>query len=240
MDRGWVRLHRKIQDNALWKEKPFSKIHAWIDLTLLANWKDDTLWFRGIAVSIKRGQVGWSQVSLSERWGWSRDKVRRFMTYLVSEGQIVQQTIQQGKYLTSLITIVNYEKFNPLDTADDTADRQQTDSRQGSKNKGKKVNKVKKELYTPDFEIFWNSYPKRKGKRLGKEKTNELWQKVKKDDRLLLLTAAKNYADSKTVKDGFARDPERFFKDNYWKDWAEKPEGKGHYGGKPGKYDHLS
>ena len=34
---GWISIHRKIQDNLIWNDKPFNRGAAWIDLLLLAN-----------------------------------------------------------------------------------------------------------------------------------------------------------------------------------------------------------
>lgn len=78
----------------------------------------------------------------------------------------------------------------------------------------------KKERNEPGlFEIFWHSYPTRNGQKVGKSATLKLYNKLKNGERELLLQATKNYADSKTVKDGFAKDPQRFLRDNFWKDW---------------------
>lgn len=149
MDRGWVRLHRKIQESSLWQEKPFSKGQAWADMILLARYSDGSMWVRGIEVKLKRGQLGWSQVALAEKWGWSRGKVRRFYSFLEkpkSDPKIVQHTVQHGRRLTSITTIVNYDLYNPRDTTDGTPNGQQTDrQRTGNGTGTKKGNKGKKE-----------------------------------------------------------------------------------------------
>lgn len=72
--KGWIKLHRKIQQNFLWDEKPFSKAQAWIDMLLIANHED--------------GKVYRSQRWLAKRWGWSHTKVRRFLNKLEDEGMI--------------------------------------------------------------------------------------------------------------------------------------------------------
>jgi len=77
----------------------------------------------------------------------------------------------------------------------------------------------------PDaFEVFWNLYPHRGGNRVGKSKTLALWKSIPADDRENLLVATRNYTTSLNTpgKDGFsppARDPERFLKANWWRDW---------------------
>ena len=133
MERGWVKIYRKIQDNPLWNEKPFSRGQAWIDLLLLANHKDNYIIARGIKVDIKRGQVGWSEVKLSDRWGWSRSKLRTFLKLLESE----QQIIQQKNNVSLLITIENYQNHQSKEQQIE----QQKNSRKTAKEQQKDTNK---------------------------------------------------------------------------------------------------
>ena len=127
---GWVRIYRQISVNDLWQEKPFSRGQAWVDLILLANHKDGFIRKRGIKIKVRRGQVGWSILALSDRWGWSRGKAIRFLDEL----ETVQQVVQQKKRLTTLITVVNYNEYQGDDTTDDTTDGQQTDINNNDKN----------------------------------------------------------------------------------------------------------
>lgn len=126
---GWIRLHRQIQDSKVWNSEPFSCGQAWVDLLLMANHKPGTFRVRGVFVTVERGQVGVSEVSLAEKWKWSRGKLRRFLNWLENERQIVQQKSN----VTSLITIVKYDEYQcdgtANGTANGTADGQQTDSR---------------------------------------------------------------------------------------------------------------
>ena len=133
MNEGWIKLHRQIQDNIIWTSEPFSRGQAWVDLLLLANHKRGVLYVRGNKVEVKRGQVGWSQKKLSERWKWSRGKVQRFLNDLENEHQIEQQK----NTVTSLIAITNYEEFQDTDskrTADGQQTEQQTDTNKNEKN----------------------------------------------------------------------------------------------------------
>jgi DNA replication protein DnaD len=87
---------------------PVSRLHAWIDLLLLANHKERKIMIRGNLVTVKRGQVGWSVRALSKRWKWSQGKVKRFIKYLVDEGQVTEHLAQN---VTTLLSVVNYEKY---------------------------------------------------------------------------------------------------------------------------------
>ena len=153
--KGWVAIHRSICENDLWFLEPFTKAQAWIDLLLNANHKDGEINIRGNIIHIKRGQIGWSQITMAKRWRWSRQKVRRFLEYLITEQMIsidnseitprqlkktIQQNGQQKKSkLTSITTIINYEQYQTLQqTLQQTI--QQKDNRRYINNNDNNVN----------------------------------------------------------------------------------------------------
>jgi hypothetical protein len=105
---GWIKLHRSIMDNSLWRMEKFTQAQAWIDLLLTTNFKDGFFSAKnGEKVSVKRGECGHSIVTLSERWMWSRGKVSRFLNFLESQKMIQQKR----EKTTTIITICNYEAF---------------------------------------------------------------------------------------------------------------------------------
>ena len=91
-----------------------------------------------------------------------------------------------------------------------------------NENKDEDINKKE------TFEKFWNLYPKRNGKKLGKAICFDWWKKKSGNDCDNILTAVNNYANSETSKTGYARDPIRFLKADWWKEWIE-PEAKKEY-----------
>jgi uncharacterized protein YdaU (DUF1376 family) len=76
----------------------------------------------------------------------------------------------------------------------------------------------------PDwFETFWGLYPARNGKKAGKKTTHKLALSLSQADRDLLLVAVRNYAASEDCRRGFSKDPERFLKNDYWRDFIDAP-----------------
>lgn len=73
--------------------------------------------------------------------------------------------------------------------------------------------------YPEAFEAFWQAYPPRGGRRRGKDGTFALWQQVQDVDQPALLEAARQFAKSDDAVRGFARDPERFLKKHWWREW---------------------
>lgn len=110
MQDGWIKIHRKIFENKYYFAEKFTKMQAWIDLLLLANHKEGYFEKRGIGVNIERGQLAYSEKTLSKRWQWSRGKVRRFLFILEME----QQIVQQKSNITTLISILNYNSYQDV------------------------------------------------------------------------------------------------------------------------------
>lgn len=87
--KGYVSIHREIMDHWIWQDKPVSKGQAWVDLILLANYKNEKFSYKDKVVEGKRGSVYRSITYLAERWGWGRDKATRFLHQLEADGMIV-------------------------------------------------------------------------------------------------------------------------------------------------------
>ncbi|MHB9946931.1 DnaD domain protein [Clostridium botulinum] len=104
--KGWISLYRSIQDHWLWKEKPFSKGQAWMDLLLSANHKDNKILLGNELILVPKGTFITSQAKLMERWGWGNTKVRNFLKLLKEDKMI----LYMGKSYTK-IKIINYQMY---------------------------------------------------------------------------------------------------------------------------------
>ena len=107
MAKGWISLHRQIWDNWVWKDKPFSKGQAWIDLLLMANYEDKKVLIGNQLITVKRGSLVTSVRKLCDRWGWSNTKVRAFLSLLEQDGMLIVKS--DAKKTT--LTIVNYSDY---------------------------------------------------------------------------------------------------------------------------------
>ena len=108
MRNQYILLYRSLLNHPLWQMKPFSPGQCWVDIIARANSRQKT--FEGI--TIQRGQLCESQRTYAERWGWDRKKVKRFLEYLQKERMITLE----GNNRTSLITVLNYDEFQSVDT----------------------------------------------------------------------------------------------------------------------------
>lgn len=112
MTYGWISIHRKIQQSDIWLDKePFDKRSAWIDLIMMANHEDRQVLFDGKFIEVKRGEKIMSLRMLSEKWKWSRNKVKRFLKLLES-GSMIELKIDHQK---TTYKIVNYNVYQNED-----------------------------------------------------------------------------------------------------------------------------
>lgn len=200
----WIKLHCQLAHHDLWLMEPFTRGQAWVDLLMLAQTKPGWIMVRGISVDLDRGQVGYSELSLSERWKWSRGKVRRFISELKKREMV--DVKQDNK--TTVISVLNFDTYQARPTADDTADDtasgttdgQQTDNRRtltrkkdfetGKReeiNTSAKTPKSKSPkvpaVYSQDFEEFWAVYPARNGQKTKKAQAwASFWKLISADN----------------------------------------------------------
>jgi uncharacterized phage protein (TIGR02220 family) len=196
---GWIKLHRAILDNDLWKSEPFSRGQAWVDLLLLANHKESFFYKRGNKVIVKRGQVGRSSVELSDRWKWSRTKINKFLKDLEKE----QQIITHKSSVTQLLTIVNYDVYQEKEqqTGQQKNNRKTAEVQQKDTYKNEKKEKNDKEgeerskdiVNVIDVCAFFQSET---GKRLILQKTDA---KIKEGNKFKLINA--RIKDGASVED---------------------------------------
>jgi len=141
-EKNFFFVNRELLYSSRWLSEKFTRAQAWVDLFGLAQHTDNFFFVRGIKVEVKRGQLAYSQLTLANRWKWSRDKVRRYLKCLESDGDI----IQQNNEITTLITIVKYNVWQGNNTTDNTTEKQQKNIKQDTYNKDNKNNNDNKEI----------------------------------------------------------------------------------------------
>ena len=117
MATGYIKLYRSSLNDPLYLKEPFTKWQAWCDLILLAYFAPTEFFVRSIRVKAKRGCVYKGVLELAERWKWSRGKVERFLSYLVSDKRV---SIQKNNVI-SCISITNYEKYQQNESTNESA-----------------------------------------------------------------------------------------------------------------------
>ena len=115
---GWVPVFRSLQDHWVWSnDEPFSKGQAWVDLMLSVNHEEKKILVNGRVIVIKPGQRWTSYRTLAKSWGWSKDRVKRYIKLLKSDGMLFTDETPNG----TLLTLANWEVYNSVrDTKRDT------------------------------------------------------------------------------------------------------------------------
>ena len=163
MQQGWLKIHRKILDNFLWEDRPFSRGQAWIDLILIANHEDKTTIFNGNVVEIKRGQKMTSLRKLSDRWGWSITKTKKFLEVLQSEKMLTYKSNSKN----TVYTIVNFNNYQEKQEYKNNTKITQKENRNKTEKNQKETNKNDKNIFNnlSNDKLFvpliekWNELP---------------------------------------------------------------------------------
>lgn len=134
---GWIKLHRQIRDHWLYKEKPYSKFQAWIDLLLSANHETKKVVLGNELIEVERGSFITSKRKLIDKWGWSNTKVDNFMNILLSDGMIEYKSDTKK----TLVSIVNYEDYQNQNDTETTPKRHENTCKNDTKHLQKRTNK---------------------------------------------------------------------------------------------------
>jgi len=107
MAQGWISIDRQVKDNWIWKDKPYAKGQAWIDILLRVNHKVNEIPIGNQIITVNEGQTVWSIEDMANSWGWSRKKVSNFLNILETESMLSQK--RTSKY--TLLTIENWALY---------------------------------------------------------------------------------------------------------------------------------
>lgn len=155
----WIRINRSLMLNDLWLSEPFTAGQAWVDLLMVANWKNGMALVKGEVIPLHRGQLCRSMKQLAIRWQWSDGKVKRFLKKCEKLRQItfenwsknVAANVAAKSPVTTLITILNYDDYQGSVAANvaPTLRRRCADVAEAlTEEEGKEVKKEKKEPKT--------------------------------------------------------------------------------------------
>ena len=154
-NKTYIKLYRKVMDNAIFLELPYDRWHAFEFLILKARRFPTVTILKGKPIKLEVGQLICGEDKLASKWGWSRGKVKRYLDMLENLGMIKKNGTPYG----TLITVENYTKYQGeclySDTTDDTTDGTSLDTTGGTSDgthkknvkKDKNVKNVKKDIY---------------------------------------------------------------------------------------------
>lgn len=149
---GWISLHRSIQDNWIWEEKPYDKARAWIDILLMVNHEKKKVLLGSQLIDVDKGEKITSIRKLADRWGWSTTKVDSFLKMLESD-KMIELKKDTKKTVVKVLNYANYQDRNKTEKDTEmTPERQQSDTEvtpKNTNNNDNNANNDNKELFMP-------------------------------------------------------------------------------------------
>lgn len=166
---GWIKIYRKLLKWEWYNDKNCRLL--FIHCLLMAN-HEDAKW-RG--VDIKKGSFISSLGNLSQSSGLTIRELRTALTKLKSTNELTSQ----GHAEYTVFTVVNYNSYQSSDTPIDkpkTSKRQASDKQATTDKEELRIKEERERIESKVdfFEIFWNKYPNKTGKKPAQEKFNKL------------------------------------------------------------------
>ncbi len=111
----FIIVPRSIFEAGEFEKERYTKREAFLDLVQMASFDTEEKVVNGESYRTERGQLVASRSFLSQRWGWDKNTVKRFLSSLEATGRCTQGEYRdrdgrQTKPIT-LITITNYDVF---------------------------------------------------------------------------------------------------------------------------------
>jgi len=103
------------------KPEPFTEREAFLWSIERAAWEDHEQWFNGHRIAVNRGEFVTSLRTMADVFGWTVKRVRGLMDRLGKAGKWAQRPAYQGAQAPTLLSVLNYNKYQELPRRDGTA-----------------------------------------------------------------------------------------------------------------------
>jgi hypothetical protein len=115
-------------------------------------------------IEVNRGEIVFSQENFAKRNGMSRQQLRTFLKKL-KQTNMIKSSPNSNQQITHLF-IVEYNSYNSIKSNQDLTNTQPRLNHIIRKKESKKV------INNKDFDLFWEHYPKKVGKKKVQDKFN--------------------------------------------------------------------
>ena len=157
MSKGWIAIHRKFMESAIYKDS--QAVHLWLHLLLKANHQGNQF-IQGLKVyEVKRGEILTGRKALSSETGINESKIQRLLKLFEKCHMIEQQTNNVNR-LISILKYDNYQTSEQQMNNKRTTNEQQVNTNNNVNNKNNENNKRKENFPIPDFidAELWNDF----------------------------------------------------------------------------------
>ncbi|MEK4488319.1 hypothetical protein NYE44_01530 [Paenibacillus sp. FSL L8-0493] len=239
---GWIKLHRKIRENPVFNDMNLFRL--WMICLTEATHKERDQMIGKQIVKLFPGEFVTGRFDLAEMYNRGLKKkeqkppttIWRWLENLENNEFVVINS--NNKF--SVVAVVKWLEYQSDDQQNGqqvvnkwSPSGQQVVTNKNVKNVKNVENVKKNKTYTPEFDEFWNVYPRK----LGKVEAFKTWTKVIKNGESseIIIKCATNYAtdcENKQTEQQFIKHPKTFLNDERYKDYTLIAVG----GGNGGKY----
>lgn len=215
MERGWLRIWRKIEDSSSWSR---GVEYRGLIITILqkANWK--TGYFMGN--KINPGQFATSAINLAKELKISRQKVSRMLSNLSKDGFVSVSNVSNRYTLISIIKWDSYQQIKnndeqPMSNHRATDEQPMSNHRAQSKKERRKEvknNSPSKNDGDDGFEKFWDMYGKKTD---SKKNCLAKWKRLSWKTRELIFERLPDYILS-TPDIKYRKNPSTYLNGEFW------------------------
>jgi hypothetical protein len=222
MAEGWIKLHRQILDNAIFKRPEYLRI--WVYILLKANHRDvEDIWNNQKKV-FKKGSVVLSQKKISTELNVPLGTVNNVLKYLKSENQI--EIITTSKYTE--IQIIKWEDYQeaestserkvkakrtPIESQHDTdptpVETNKNDNNSNNDKNEKNDNNIA--ALWPLFDDFWDKYDHKQ----DRAKCEKHWKKINQEAREKIMMHLDLYIPA-TPDKKYRKHPATYLNNKSW------------------------
>ena len=218
MSDGYTLSYRRKWDNPVFRNKIEVAIWGW--MCDMAAWRETIIRFNGEMLTLQRGQLATSRRYISEGFGIGEQVTRTFLENLEKAGMVNQQPTHKG----TVLTICNYDEYQPLQPSANPPDNQDLTHGQPTANPNKNEDNEKKKERV-------SSGPR--ATRLSIDTLPEPWESFCRKERPDLdpMTVFAVFFDHWTSKAG--KDATRLDWFATWRNWVRRE--KSNLGGRNGQ-----
>jgi len=225
-DNTFILLYRKSINSRVFRNDALWKVWTWclLKASYKERWVTMITGKSEIEVKIHPGQFVYGRFSAAKELNMKPSSVRNRMEKLKNMRNV--DIKEDSQY--SIVSIINWDAYQIKKNKEDIKEDSRGTIKGQSKDTNNKVNKVEKvnnkDIYTPNFTSFWESYPKK----IGKGAAFKSYQNIKEPRPSLdiILNAVTEQNKSKQWQNNqFIPNPSTWLNQRRWDDEIkESPE----------------
>lgn len=118
MNKGWIKLFRDLMNHWIWQDDKY--LRWWLTILLTVNHSQSKFPVGCDIFICNPGQSFRSIESWAALFGCSKKTVIKFFDQLKNDEMIERETIGKGNRRKHLLTVLNWEKYQQMETENDT------------------------------------------------------------------------------------------------------------------------